>query len=179
MNPLPVLILTGPPGAGKTTTAKILAERSPAAVHLEADAFFHFIRSGRIEPWRRESQQQNEVVMKIVAEAAAAYARAGYFTVIEGIVLPRWFLFPLRDVLRGAGLEVAYVVLRAPLDTCNARVQGRDGQSLSGLEAVTPLFSQFADLGPFEKNALDVAGKTPAETADAVEHLLAQETHAL
>ena len=35
-----VLILTGAPGAGKTTTARILAGRADRAVHLESDFFF-------------------------------------------------------------------------------------------------------------------------------------------
>jgi adenylate kinase family enzyme len=49
----PILILTGPPGVGKTTTAGLVTERSARAVHLESDAFFHFIRSGYVEQlWR-------------------------------------------------------------------------------------------------------------------------------
>jgi AAA domain len=43
----PVLILTGPPGAGKTTTAAALVARSPRAAHLESDRFFQFIRDRR------------------------------------------------------------------------------------------------------------------------------------
>jgi SpoVK/Ycf46/Vps4 family AAA+-type ATPase len=70
----PVLLLTGPPGVGKTTTARILANREERAVHVEADHFFHFIRSGYVEPWRPESRQQNETVMRIVADTAGAYA---------------------------------------------------------------------------------------------------------
>lgn len=42
----PVLILTGPPGVGKSTTAAILCGRTERAVHLESDAFFRFISSG-------------------------------------------------------------------------------------------------------------------------------------
>lgn len=71
-----VLILTGPPGVGKTTTAALLADRHGPAVHLESDVFFRFIRSGYVEPWRSESHEQNRVVMGIVGEAAAAYADA-------------------------------------------------------------------------------------------------------
>ena len=48
----PVLILTGPPCAGKTTTARLLAARFTRAVHLESDAFFHFIASGHVAPWQ-------------------------------------------------------------------------------------------------------------------------------
>jgi hypothetical protein len=43
--------------------------------------FFDFIESGYVEPWRPESHQQNQIVMRIVADAAASYAAAGYFTV--------------------------------------------------------------------------------------------------
>lgn len=102
----PVLILTGPPGTGKSTTARLLAERHERAVHLESDHFFHFIRAGYVEPWTPESREQNEVVMRIVAAAAAAYAAAGYLTIVDGIVLPRFFFEPLRDGLREAGHPV-------------------------------------------------------------------------
>lgn len=33
--------------------------------------------------------------IQIVAGAASSYAAAGYFTVIDGIVIPGWFLEPL------------------------------------------------------------------------------------
>src|SRR5438067_12827411 len=95
-DPSGVLILTGAPGSGKTSVARRLTRTWRKSVHLESDQFFHFIESGYIEPWRPGSHDQNEVVMSIVATAAAGYARAGYATVIDGIVLPAWFFEPLR-----------------------------------------------------------------------------------
>jgi hypothetical protein len=100
--------------------------RSERAAHLESDSFFHFIRAGYIEPWKPESHEQNTIVMRIIATAAAGYADAGYFTIIDGIVSPRWFFESLRDALQAAGHEVAYVVLRAPLATCRSRAASRE-----------------------------------------------------
>jgi hypothetical protein len=140
---------------GKSTTARLLARQSERAVHLEADRFFTFIESGFVEPWKAESHAQNETVMRIVGDAAAAYAGAGYFTIVEGIVIPRWFLGPLNDALRGAGHTVAYAVLRAPLELCLTRRDQIDA------EVVESIWSQFQDLGELEQHAIDVAEAIP------------------
>ena len=162
----PVLILTGPPGAGKTTAAAILAERHERAVHLESDFFFHAIRSGFVEPWKAESKEQNEAVMRVVAGAAAGYAAAGYFTIVDGIVLPRFFFEPLRDALQAQGHEVAYAVLRAPLAVCLARAHGREARPLGASGVAERLWHDFAELGALEGHAVDLAGEAPEDAAD-------------
>jgi predicted kinase len=164
----PILILTGPPGVGKTTAAEILAARWPRSVHLESDAFFRFIRSDYVEPWKPESGEQNRVVLDIVAEAALGYAAAGYRTLVDGIVIPGWFLEPLRDRFREAGHPVALAILRAPLAACTARVQSREGLPPVDSSAIAQLWESFSDLGELERHVIDVDGKEPREAADLV-----------
>lgn len=164
-----VLILTGPPGVGKTTVAALLAQREPRSVHLEADRFFFFIRSGFIEPWDPASDEQNRLAMRTAAAAAASYAGAGYETVLEGIVIPRWTLGVIRETLETAGVPAAYAVLRAPQSACAGRVHEREGDpDLSEPGVLAAISSEFDDLGDFERHAVDVAGMDAEEAAAAV-----------
>jgi predicted kinase len=179
----PVLILSGAPGVGKTTAAAVLAEGGERgeggkrgegdeggeggerAVHLESDRFYRFIRAGYIEPWKPESNEQNRAIAAIVAEAAAGYAAAGYFTILDGIVIPGWYLEPMRDALHERGHEVAYAVLRAPLPVCVERVSQREGGSLFDAEAMDRLWKAFTGLGELEANVVEVEGMGPEEVA--------------
>ena len=41
-----VIVLAGPPGAGKSTVARLLADRRSPSVHLHCDDFWHYIVRG-------------------------------------------------------------------------------------------------------------------------------------
>jgi hypothetical protein len=93
--------------------------------------------------------------MQIVADAAAAYAAAGFFTVIDGIIIPGWFFEPLRDSLRKAGHPVAFAVLRAPLSVCVSRAQRRVARPLRDPAVIERLWHDFTGLGRLEPNAIE------------------------
>lgn len=172
-----VLVLTGAPGAGKTTVAGLLTLRRERAVHIESDAFFRFIAKGYVDPWRPEAHEQNTTVTQILGDAAVRYARAGYWTIIDGIVIPGWFLEPLRDLIGSAGFDVAYAVLRPPLSVAAERAAHRGSDPLARRGVVEQLWNSFSDMGPLESHVIELTERqTPDEMARIVAERLERGT---
>jgi predicted ABC-type ATPase len=137
-----LLVVSGPPGAGKSTVAQLIADQFERSVLVEGDAFFGFLAAGAIEPWLPESHQQNEIVTEVGAQATGAFVNGGYDTVYDGVVGP-WFLTAFA---RGTGLDqLDYAVILPSLDVCLERVRSRVGHGFSDPEATASMHRQFAD----------------------------------
>ena len=46
-----LIVVAGPPGAGKSTVARILADGFERSALVVGDDFFAFVRQGYIDPW--------------------------------------------------------------------------------------------------------------------------------
>jgi len=167
-----IIILTGPPGAGKSTIARAVAQSQPRAVHLHTDDFWGFITSGAIAPYLPESDAQNQTVLRVIREAARAYAAGGYLTVVDGIIGP-WMLHHFGDLVaageHGEGPRVHYIVLRPSRDETLRRAQARTAaDALVDEGPILSLWDQFAELASLEAHVIDTSGQNPDETVDAV-----------
>lgn len=152
LTPGEVVIVSGPPGSGKTTVAASLALSADRGVHLESDWFYRNIVAGFVAPYLPAARVQNTAVMDVATDAAAGYADAGYLVVWDGIVGP-WFLDRVARRLAGRGVRFRYLVVRAEREIALARVRARDGTlETSGAET---MWEQFADLGELEPHVVD------------------------
>src|SRR5665811_726433 len=107
-----LVVVTGPPGAGKSTIAEALArEFSPSAL-VRGDDVFAFLREGAIAPWLPEAHSQNEVVIRAAAAAAGHLASGSCTVVYDGVVGP-WFLPTFVEAAGLREVPVSYTHLRA------------------------------------------------------------------
>ncbi len=83
MSTASVLVLTGPPGSGKSTVGGLVAGRFATAAHVESDWFWTTIVGGHVPPWLAEADAQNRTILKAFA-AAGELARGGYTVVVDG-----------------------------------------------------------------------------------------------
>jgi len=160
-----ILILSGSPGAGKTTTAEKLA-RLPGPtpkVHIHSDDFWGYIKHGVIDPWLPEADAQNRMIMEIAAGVAGRYARGGYFVAFDGVIGP-WSLPPYLAL----DVPMHYIVLRPSVEESVARCVARGGDSLGDPVVVADVYRMFADLGPYERHVLPSNGLDPEQTLAAV-----------
>ena len=121
-----VIIVSGIPGAGKTTVSRLVAQRFERGVHIESDRLQQMIASGGLWPDgepRDEAMRQLRLRGKNCCLLADSFFEAGFTVVIDDVVIGTR-LGEFRGDLRSRPI---YFVLLTPDPTVvSARDAGRD-----------------------------------------------------
>ena len=169
-----IVIVSGPPGAGKSTVARGLAESAsgPLAMHIHTDDHYAYIRKGFVAPWRPESQVQNKVLTDAMATSTAIYAKGGYEVFVDGIIGP-WFFEPWLAAARQNAIDLRYVALLPSEDEAVARAVARTANdALTDAAVVRQMWQAFQTFDLSPRHVVDTTDQTPAQTVIEVSNRL-------
>lgn len=163
------LLVTGAPGAGKTTVTRLVAATLTRSALLRGDDVSRLVVSGHVwalgEP-ADEAARQTRLCNDNLITLASSFADAGFTPVIDWVVPDRAQLDLYVEALGPRGLVL--VVLDPGGDVCRDRNEQRDPEEqfhFDGHEAlVARMRAEFGEIGWW----FDTSALTPEETAEQV-----------
>ena len=121
-----IFVVSGSPGAGKSSVSRALAQRFPRGVHVPVDDLRDLVVSGLAPPvptWTDETARQFRLASEVGAFIAKTYSSEGFVVVIDNVIFPNFDPF--------AHLEAHRVLLRPSLETLLQRNAERNDKTFA------------------------------------------------
>ncbi len=171
-----IILLSGPPGAGKSSVAEALCERFDRMLHVEVDELRHMVRAGYRRPQVDDHQaiEQMELGCRNASAIALQSVAMRYSVVIADVISASavsWY----RDALARSPVRVAFVTLLPNLDEILRRDLARQHSLPDRSRVLHAQLSREAAAGDLSGVVLDSSADLgPAATADHVQDAISQ-----
>lgn len=169
----PVVIITGPAGAGKSTVSRELCRRFARAAHIDVDLIrWRMIVSGYVRPEEaygpepEEAQRQLLLAARNASALARNFAAEGFLAVIDDVIETREQLDAYLEYLSGSG-PISVVTLLPNAGVLAARDAGRPGDQYIGSRS-EELRQIIARNGETRGLRLDTSAWSAEQTVDII-----------
>lgn len=161
-----IFLINGTQGAGKSTVARLLAERFDRGACIDADDLLRIVVSGAaplVPPLSPEAERQLRLRALVASQIADTFFAAGFTVVIAEILVERLDHF-LSDIKGG---PLILVNLAPSLETVKRRNEDRPGKNV--FEPWSPILDcamreTMSGVGLW----LDNSNQSPDETVDEI-----------
>lgn len=160
-----LLVVAGPPGAGKTTVSTLVSARLSPSVLLRGDAFFRFLDQGAPAPGGGGAEPHGGPGLR----RCGGTVRRGWVRGGLRRVLGPWFL---TDFHTATGLvELHHLVLLPSADRCVDNVTAREGHD-RGEPGTRFVHGQFVRSDLDDRHLVDPVGSPEEVAADVLSRYL-------
>lgn len=146
-----VYLISGPAGAGKSTTSKKIASLLRRSAHIEGDLIDHMVVGGHEEPWL--SQSHTDLIWLNILALTRNFIDQGFDVVIDYVGFMKNAEY-IVDGLEGRNVDVKFVILITNEDELLKRDAERKPEFRMGLRCIAGL-EEFRQSSPPQKHIID------------------------
>lgn len=161
-----IVILTGPPGAGKSTINEILASKVPNSAIVSCDTLRHMIKNGYADRKSSEWQTQLSLGLKNTVLLSKSFYNNGFNVFLDDIICSKDEVDDYFNALKGYNLKIFVLLPNKEVVAKRDLERGEFAMKERALE----LHKKFEEFSKTEKRVItiDSSNQTPEETTKTV-----------
>ncbi|HSX31338.1 MAG TPA: AAA family ATPase [Candidatus Saccharimonadales bacterium] len=163
-----IYILNGPGGAGKTTTARLLAEQLERCALIEVDEIRKLIVQGESDPFSKEGQAQLILSSQNAAQLARNFYDNGFTVIIDDCVTDKERLDYYCKTLHELPFKI-FLILPTQ-EALISRDNERKGRSKLGRTKIEWLYQRFVERAN-EEQRWEIIDNTHLTATETVKRL--------
>ena len=171
-------IITGPPGAGKSTLSEQLALSFERGLHVNCDNIYNMVRGGYKEPWEDTDRTLSNLMFTAAKSVLEVYVPGGFIPVVD-------YVFSIEELISFIGhlsgricLTIVVPDLKTNIERDKSRkltvgeerIRHYHGYYEALREKLEPLFLAETNLTP-EGSVADIKTRKGYSAADLIELL--------